>query len=307
MAVSTRSAQRILASVVLAVSLSAGSSGVAHALSCGVPGGNECNMAGTVCTFQGLTNTREGAATLSIDGLGRLLISNIGSTGLDGVLVDNPSNLERSHEEWIELGVAAWLPPAVASTGVNSSIRVESTAVLSNSGADQTITLLMDEFPENTIRILATNPVVPTFAYEVYDQNGALLGSSASTNQAATANLWPSEQGFSYVRWASNATVTLPGGGTFPLARELQIVPSPPTSVTVTTTKRMKVTIKYTAPPMLGPGLSTLTVTEERFSEVTPCVSSGRAPALSGAAQVGLALALMSALALVLLWGRRSL
>lgn len=49
-------------------------------------------MAGTSCTFDGLSNTALGSATLSINGNGHLLVANIGSSGQDGVSQHAPNN-----------------------------------------------------------------------------------------------------------------------------------------------------------------------------------------------------------------------
>jgi|GEM_PF-2622990 len=69
-----------------------------------------CAILAAVCSadaqtyFSGWAHTPEGAAMLALDPLGRLVVSNIGSSGLDGVTMDYPTSPAHSHE-WTDYNI----------------------------------------------------------------------------------------------------------------------------------------------------------------------------------------------------------
>lgn len=146
-----------------------------------------CSSA-TVCQFQGLTNLALGAATLSIVG-DSLVVSNVGSSGADGVRV-------------LDSGAPA-----------TSQFRLAFTRLLS------------PPFPGLFVEILPSFPVdgPVTMKYEAFLGNTLVDGPIMSTSPAHASD-WPDSQNFVIVRWAHTISIALPGSSPV-TADRLEIIP----------------------------------------------------------------------------------
>lgn len=234
----------------------------------------------TSCFFQGRAHTALEDATLALNDAGQLVVANIGTSGLDGVQIAGSGSLPlttfSAHEPWIPLGVTATQTIPIGTTASDARLTPRSFASLVaftmgtveiavdlTENATNQIEIRPDFSASGTTNLcyaLRNNqlPADPTFSCG-HPQTSPVLASD-----------WPVREAFSVIQWASDVSVTLPGGSA-QTADELWIRPDGPTLGTVESVDHLDLTARCgpsASSCATNPGLTSFTLVEAAFITV---------------------------------------
>jgi hypothetical protein len=211
--------------------------------------------------YQGLTNTSLGNASLAVSGR-QLVVSNLGSSGQDGVSVSLPSNL---------VGVQLSCPPSDGTNNLAVGAYFQSQVVGMASGIANGVlgTVTVTKTGSTNYSIAADySPIgASTYTLQAY-LNGVLVGQEANQPGPllAVANCGPNTMDLispeASVHFPTNALLTLAGSTTSVLCDHIDIIPekisfqSPPTAFQVVASQVPAFTIASENVSMLYQGLT---------------------------------------------------